>query len=522
MNILSLIAAIPLAFSSASLTNNDSATTLEESFFAWSLQSLELPATPVENFQVRLVLDEVFDTELLLDKYSVRSQNFVAYEQREDGKLYAIETPEIRTYRGAIAGIPGSIVSASLRKNGLHARIDLGDGSPVRMVQPLSDFDNSAISDVHVIYNTADMVPDDNWVMAESLLPPNYQSDPVSPFSGGNNSGAHAPGPGNNQHTGAGSLSGNQRADKTVEFAADADYQFFQKNGNNSNNTIADIEDVMNDVEVIYQNDVGICYDITTIIVRTSSGSNPYTSNDPGTLLDQFRAEWRSNQGSVQRDFAQLFTGRSVSGSVIGIAWLGVVCNSNYGYSMVQSRYTSNMSRRVSLSAHELGHNWNAGHCCSSCSGCGSCHIMCPCNGGCSGNVSKFGSSSINSINNHKNSRSCLDAGCSGGGGGGPLTITNPSPGTAGTLNTLTVTGGTANGSGTLYYSGSTGFSSTSCSSVFLGLRNPKVAGTISFDSAGTGSFSKSVPSGAAGKTFHIQLVDTTSCKLSNLVSEQF
>ena len=105
MNILPLIAAIPLAFSSGNTPANEPATTLEENFFAWSLQSLELPSNPVDDFQVRLVLDEVFDTELLLTKYSVRSQNFVAYEQREDGKLYAIETPEIRTYRGVIAGV---------------------------------------------------------------------------------------------------------------------------------------------------------------------------------------------------------------------------------------------------------------------------------------------------------------------------------------------------------------------------------------------------------------------------------
>ncbi|HJM39915.1 MAG TPA: M12 family metallo-peptidase [Planctomycetota bacterium] len=523
MNILPLIAAIPLAFSSGNTPANEPATTLEENFFAWSLQSLELPSNPVDDFQVRLVLDEVFDTELLLTKYSVRSQNFVAYEQREDGKLYAIETPEIRTYRGVIAGIPGSTVSASLRKTGLHARIDLGDGSPVRMVQPLSDFDGSAVSDVHVIYNTADMVPDDKWVMAESLIPPNYQSDPVSPFNGGNHGGSHAPGSGNNQHVSPGSLNGNQRADKTVELAVDADYKYFQSNGNSSNNTIADIEDVINDVEAIYQNDVSICYDITTVIVRTSSGSDPYTSNNSSTLLNQFRAEWNSNQGSVQRDFAQLFTGRSISGSVIGIAWLGVVCNSGYGYSMVQSKYTNNMSRRVSLSAHELGHNWNADHCCSSCSGCGSCHIMCPCNGGCSGNVSKFGSSSISSINSHKNSRNCLDSGCNGGGGGGgPLTITNPSPGYAGVVNSLTVAGGTANGSGTLYYSATTGFASTPCTSVYVGLNNPKVAGTVNFDSSGNGSFSKTVPARAAGRTIYIQFVDTTGCELSNMVTEVF
>jgi hypothetical protein len=81
---------------------------------------------------------------------------------------------------------------------------------------------------------------------------------------------------------------------------------------------------------------VGITHKITTIIVRTSA-SQPYTSTDPNTLLDQFRVQWTTNHGNVTRDIAHLFTGKELDGSVIGIAWLGVVCNSSYGYGLVQS-----------------------------------------------------------------------------------------------------------------------------------------------------------------------------------------
>jgi hypothetical protein len=61
---------------------------------------------------------------------------------------------------------------------------------------------------------------------------------------------------------------------------------------------------------------------------------------------------------------AELFTGRDLSDPVIGIAFAGFVCNSN-AYSVVQN--IGGFSCRTDLTAHELGHNWNANHC--SCGG---------------------------------------------------------------------------------------------------------------------------------------------------------
>ena len=420
------------------------------------------------------------------------------------------------------------MVTASLHEEGLLAQIDMRDGSAPRIIQPLSTFQETDDSSLHVLYNELDMTPDLNHVMAEPRLWPGYGQEPMAPSgvggtrsNGGSSTHNHQHG---DSHTQPGSLGGpgSGRADKTVEFAADCDYEFYNKNGGSTSRTVQDVEDVINAVDSIYQRDVEICYDIGDVIVRTTS-NDPYTSNNAGTLLDQFRAEWRANMGHIQRDVAELFTGRTISGSVIGVAWLGVICNSNYGYSMVQSRYTSNWSRRVSLSAHELGHNWNSDHCCGSCSGCNSCHIMCPCNGGCSGNVSKFGNSSISSILSHKNSRSCLDSGCGGGGGGGGnFTLSDPTPGYAGTFNTVTVSNGSPNGSAIVYFGGVSGLSSTACSGVYIGIKNVRTAGTIAMDSSGGGTLSKSVPGGAAGRTFFIQALDTTNCTLSNMVTTTF
>jgi hypothetical protein len=101
---------------------------------------------------------------------------------------------------------------------------------------------------------------------------------------------------------------------------------------------------------------------------------------------------------------AHLFTGKNLDGSVIGIAYLGVVCDVNDAYGLSQSRYTTNFSLRVSLTAHELGHNWNAQHCDAS----PPCGIMCSSNGGCGGDLTHFGATPLAAIIAWRNSAGCL------------------------------------------------------------------------------------------------------------------
>ncbi|MHC4894324.1 MAG: M12 family metallo-peptidase, partial [Planctomycetota bacterium] len=128
-------------------------------------------------------------------------------------------------------------------------------------------------------------------------------------------------------------------------------------------NRINSIIDTMN---LQYENEVAITHQITTIIVRSSS-NDPYSSFDAGNFLGQFRSHWINNQQSVQRDVAHLFTGKNLNGGTIGVAYLGAICSTNLGYGLVESDCCGSFATKTDLSAHELGHNWNADHCsCSS------------------------------------------------------------------------------------------------------------------------------------------------------------
>ena len=160
----------------------------------------------------------------------------------------------------------------------------------------------------------------------------------------------------------AGVPSGAMKAAGAVcELATDADYEYFQDWGSVSG-VQNRIESVVNTMNLQYESEVGISHQLVTQLVRTGS-NQPYKSKNASKLLNQVRSEWLQNQSGVHRDVVQLFTGKVIGGSTIGIAWLGVICDTNLGYSMVQSDFNGNYASATDLSAHELGHNWNAGHC---------------------------------------------------------------------------------------------------------------------------------------------------------------
>ena len=82
-----------------------------------------------------------------------------------------------------------------------------------------------------------------------------------------------------------------------------------------------------------YESEVGITHDLSYFLVRTSAADDPYASiTNSSSLLSQFGSWWNTNQQLIERDVAHLFTGKELDGSVIGVAYLGVICTNNaYG-----------------------------------------------------------------------------------------------------------------------------------------------------------------------------------------------
>jgi hypothetical protein len=154
---------------------------------------------------------------------------------------------------------------------------------------------------------------------------------------------------------------------------------------------------------VIYDRDINVYSNLTSITVRTSE-PDPYGTSSPQGLLNQFRDHWTAFNTHITRDLAHLMTGRNLSGSVIRIALPCSVCQTGIAYALSQSTFSGNYSSRVGLTCHEIGHNYASGHCNST----NPCYIMCSGLGGCSGSVLQFAPVSETNIGNYAASRPCL------------------------------------------------------------------------------------------------------------------
>ncbi|MCI0546739.1 MAG: M12 family metallo-peptidase, partial [Candidatus Rokubacteria bacterium] len=242
-----------------------------------TLQSPELPEQPGSAFAFPLWLDGAW-REVSAWPHSVRAPGYRLMV--EDGSGAAFEhppTPET-TYRGAVAGFPGSLVALSLYEGTVQGIVRLGAEEPWHGFQPLP----GAAAGEHVVYSERDVLPLD--VQCGGALDVLRGDDP---------GGAGAPAP-------------DGSSTKICEIAIDADFEFFQSNGSSVTATQNDITNVINAVDAIYEAEVGIIYDITVIYVETAE-PDPYSSTSAGTLLDQFQNHWNSQHQADPRDVAHLF-----------------------------------------------------------------------------------------------------------------------------------------------------------------------------------------------------------------------
>lgn len=356
-----------------------------------TIQSLWIPPTlgPGE-FRLPVVLDGR-EVVLALRPCELRAPGFRLLLDGPGG-IQPLPTPPSVTWRGKAFGRPDSFVAASIVHGAVEGVVRLDSGDELWAIQPLDGAPAPTGWGRYAVYRETHSLPTPHRCGVVQRVHPRQVAPPV---------------------TARGSS-----AALVCEIALEADSDYLSRLGGSTTAVQNDLTSVMNGVDAIFLADAQVTYSITTILIRTAA-NNPYSTNNGSGLLTQFRNEWVANQTSIQRDVAHLFTGRNISGSTIGIAYLGSICSQTQGFGVSQSRFSSNMTSRVALTAHELGHSWNANHCNSS----NDCRIMCSSLGGCTGVRTSFGPTSRAVIQGFANSRSCL-------GSTAPLTLTSLQPST--------------------------------------------------------------------------------------------
>ena len=291
------------------------------------------------------------------------------------------------SYAGSIASKPGSRVVVSFVAGMARAIIDLGptpDGSdsPFWFVQSARELHPAAKpaadSATYVAYPASAAQLPSGYRCGGQITPPDDHQHP-----------------GNNEPSPEGPT-----CNRLVDIALDADFALYTANGSSTVTTQADIDSIMSGLRLIYARDTSVVFNISATIIRTTDSL--YNTTNIYTLLNAVQNEWQTNQAAIARDLTHLLTGQP-TGNIIGVAYLSVVCtNSAYGVSNIL--FTANLSNRIGVVAHEIGHNFSAGHC----DGDNDCFIMCSSIGGCSNNVTRFGSRSVTAVRSHATSRVCM------------------------------------------------------------------------------------------------------------------
>lgn len=142
---------------------------------------------------------------------------------------------------------------------------------------------------------------------------------------------------------------------RILEVATEADYEFYLIHGSKTN---LFIRSVLNATDVLYSSTLGITLKIIDQKLHTTGTEDP-RSLTAVSLLEDFRTN--GMLASSRADVRHLFTGKSLDGFTIGIAYVSATCQA-------QGRYSAGLSRTVStalhpyLAAHEIGHNLSAAH----------------------------------------------------------------------------------------------------------------------------------------------------------------
>ena len=291
-----------------------------------------------------------------LSPNDLRSSDYVAQEITADGVAHKLPRTAVNTYKGTVQGSPKAQARVTVTDNSVEGAIITGEER--YFIQPARALSKEAREDEFVFYNGADVAKEAGTcgvtladeVAARTSSEINKADKNTSVFSA---EAVNSPVPGLTPL-------------KVARLATDADAEYVSALGSAALAN-AQIMSIMNLVDGIYQVEIGITFQVVFQNTWTNAATDPYNSTDPVTLLDQFRTHWNSNFTNVQRSLAHLWTGKNVDGSTIGIASVGVVCkypDSAYGFSQRFPLDALNpiTAQTVSVTAHEMGHNFGASH----------------------------------------------------------------------------------------------------------------------------------------------------------------
>lgn len=255
----------------------------------------------------------------------------------------------VRLLRGALAGVPSSWVRLAIdgdRQSGM-----VWDGRDLYVIEPAMEVARRAVNPLGVsghkpvVYRLSDTQSDPGAATCQVVVPDRSTAkasglDEYRALVGSLKQAAEASG-----------LAGR------LQVSAIADYEFYQYAGS-AEAARSRVAAIFNDVDGIYSAQVGIQIELAGAITVFQDPADPFTSSDASALLEELGDHRRSQSSLSGTGVTHLVTGRDLSGSTVGIAYLAALCLSRYGASLSQGT----TSLVALIAAHEIGHNFGAPH----------------------------------------------------------------------------------------------------------------------------------------------------------------
>ena len=269
--------------------------------------------------------------EVVLAVHDMRAPNYRAVKVGSSRAGETVVVKPFRTFKGILINSVDSQARFTIDE-GLVEGLILRDGKRYRL-DPARKFARSATPSDFVFYETSNVIEQESHVCSvtqnqAAKIPRTDTSEAFSP-------------------------------QRVVELATEADNEYVNALGGPAN-AINEILSILNQVEGVYEMELGISFEITFQNVWDTA-ADPYSStSDSIQLLNEFANHWNSNFMNVSRDLTHLWTGKNMGG-VLGRAHQSVACifpSLSYGLSRVDDR----VPLKYNTPAHEIGHNLGATH----------------------------------------------------------------------------------------------------------------------------------------------------------------
>ena len=242
-------------------------------------------------------------------------------------------------YRGQLAGKPDS-----------WARITVFNGMPRGLIWDGEQMFAIEAPGDSVLQATAPII----YRLADTVIVPGTMSCGADSLSG---NGAAVFGKligelGNAMAQGPGAVS-------EISVGAVGDFEFTSAQGGDAAARAA-ITTRLNNVDGIYSQEIGVQINVP-FIDPFSVSADPFTDvTDASLLLDELVAYRQGTPEQSSLGLTQLWTGRDLDGSTVGIAFSDVLCRTNVGAGLSEGNGSATFDSLIA--AHEIGHNFGAPH----------------------------------------------------------------------------------------------------------------------------------------------------------------